>query len=130
MEVLKISKKLFNARVTHIRVDKYGFIDLQQLKDSITPSTCLVSIMLANNEVGTLNRMENIQKVVNDYNKTSTNKVVFHSDCSQAIGKVRVDAQFCDLMTCAGHKLYAPKGVGFLMKKKHIVLYKLTEGAG
>jgi len=111
--------------ITYLPVDKYGAIDPSELEKAITPKTILISIMHANNEVGTIQQIESISKIA------LKNNILFHTDAAQSLGKIDVDIQKLgvDLLSIAGHKLYAPKGIGALYIKKGVVLEKLIHGA-
>lgn len=112
--------------VTYLPVNSEGFIDPQQVKDAIKENTGLVSIMYANNEIGTIQPIEEIGAICREKN------VLFHTDAVQAIGDVHVDvvAQNIDLMSISGHKINGPKGVGALYVKKGIVIESLISGGG
>ncbi|WP_461643933.1 cysteine desulfurase family protein [Labilibaculum euxinus] len=111
--------------VTYLPVDETGRVQLSDLKKAIRPDTILISIMYANNEVGTLQPISEISKLAKQ------NNIIVHTDCAQAVGKVPVNVQELgvDLLTLAGHKFYGPKGIGALYIRKGIKLQKLIHGA-
>ena len=113
-------------RVTYLPVDEYGMVDPGQVAEVITPQTTLISIMHANNEVGTIEPIEAIAEVAHRHG------ALLHADCAQSVGKipVRVDELGVDLLTIAGHKLYAPKGIGALYVRRGVALEKQMHGAG
>lgn len=104
------------ARVTYIDVDKYGEIDLKQLKNAITDKTVLVSIMAANNEVGTIQPFKKIGEICR------SKGVIFHTDAVQAAGAIPIDVQKdnIDLLSISAHKFYGPKGIGVLYVKNGV----------
>jgi len=96
--------------ITYIPVDNQGLIDVKQLEESITDKTILISIMLANNEIGTIEPIKEIGKIAKNHD------VIFHSDGVQAFGKIPIDVNDLniDLLSASAHKLYGPKGIGML----------------
>jgi len=114
------------AKITCLPVDSTGRIDANDLIRSITPDTILVSIMHANNEVGTLQPIEDCARIAREH------EIPFHTDAAQSVGKVstRVDELGVDFLTIAGHKLYAPKGIGALYIREGRELEPLIHGAG
>lgn len=114
------------AEVTQVPVDGHGCIDPDDVRRAIRSSTVLVSIMHANNEVGTLQPIDDVSKIAHEHG------VLCHTDAAQSVGKVAVDVESLgvDLLSVAGHKLYAPKGVGALFVREGIELEPLLHGAG
>jgi cysteine desulfurase len=112
-------------QVTYLPVDEHGLLEPRQVEDAITPQTILVTVMHANNEVGTVEPIAAIAEV------TRRHGVLFHTDAAQSVGKipVRVADLGVDLLSIAGHKLYAPKGVGALYRRRGVRLDKLIDGA-
>ena len=112
--------------VTYLRVDKYGLIDLEELKETINDNTILVSIMFANNETGVVMPIKEITEIVNE------KEVIFHTDAIQAVGKIDINLKnlSIDLLSLSGHKLYGPKGVGALFIKDGVKLSALIHGGG
>ena len=98
------------CKVTYLSVDEYGSVDLDELKNSITDETVLISIMFANNEIGTIQNIEEIGKIAHEYD------VLFHTDAAQALGHIPIDVKKMniDLMSMSSHKIYGPKGIGAL----------------
>jgi cysteine desulfurase len=114
------------AEVTYVPVDQYGSIDPQDIQRAITPRTILITVMHANNEVGTIQPIEEISKIAKE------GGIVFHTDAAQSVGRIatKVDDLGIDLLSIAGHKLYAPKGIGSLYIRKGTPVEPLIHGAG
>jgi cysteine desulfurase len=114
------------ARVTYLPVDGAGRIDPGDLRKAITPATILVSVMHANNEVGTIEPIEDCACIAHEHG------ALFHTDATQSAGKIPIDVDRLgiDLLSIAGHKLYAPKGVGALFIRRGVLLEPLIHGAG
>ena len=110
--------------VTYLDVDSEGFINLDDLKNAITDKTILVSIMFANNEIGTIQPVKEIGEICKE------KKVFFHTDAVQAVGHVKIDvkAMNTDLLSLSGHKLSGPKGIGCLYIRKGIKIKPLIHG--
>ena len=102
--------------VTYLPVDEYGLIDLNELKRSIRTDTILISIMFANNEIGTIQPVIEIGKIAKEH------KILFHTDAVQAFGQIpiSVDEMNIDMLSASGHKLNGPKGIGFLYIRKGV----------
>ncbi|MCD4731609.1 MAG: cysteine desulfurase [Bacteroidales bacterium] len=111
--------------ITYLPVDEFGMVNPADMGKPITSKTILISIMHANNEVGTIQPIEEIGKIA------CQNNILLHTDAAQSLGKVKVDVEKLgiDLLSIAGHKLYAPKGVGALYIRKGVKLQKLIHGA-
>ena len=114
----------FGYEVTYLDVDKEGFINLEELRNGITDRTILVSIMFANNEIGTIQPIKEIGEICRE------KKVLFHTDAVQAVGNVPIDVKEMniDLLSLAGHKVYGPKGIGALYIRKGVRIDNLIHG--
>ncbi len=111
--------------ISYIPVDEFGVISLKKLEESITSQTILISVMHANNEIGTIQPITEIAAIAKKHN------IAFHTDAAQSVGKYQTDVKQIDIdmLSIAGHKLYAPKGIGALYIRDGIVLEKLIHGA-
>ena len=125
--VLQVCKYLAEKgfQITYLPVDEFCLVNPRELQKSITPHTILITIMHANNEVGTIQPIAEIANIAKEHG------IIFHTDAAQSVGKIptRVDELKVDLLTIAGHKLYAPKGIGALYVRGGIRLEKLIHGA-
>ncbi len=110
--------------VTYIDVDEHGIIKLDQLKKAIRPSTILISVMFANNEIGTIQPIKEIGAIAKEHN------VLFHTDAVQAFGQldIDVDDMGIDMLSASGHKLQGPKGIGFLYIRKGVRIRSFIHG--
>lgn len=113
------------AKVTYVDVDANGMVKPEEIEKVITDKTILISVMHANNEVGTIQPIKEISKIAKKYN------VLMHTDAAQSLGKIQVNVNELgiDLLSIAGHKLYAPKGVGVLYIKKGTPIEPIIHGA-
>lgn len=111
-------------RVTYLPVDKDGLIDLEKLKESICDDTILISIIFANNEIGTIQPIEEIGKIAHEHN------IIFHTDAVQAVGSVAIDVEKMniDAMSLSAHKFYGPKGIGALYLRKNVKIIPFMDG--
>ena len=110
--------------ITYLDVDECGSINLSQLERAIRPTTILISVMTANNEVGTIQPIKEIGEIAKKYG------VLFHTDAVQAFGHIPIDVEECqiDLLSASGHKLYAPKGIGLLYIREGVPISHLIAG--
>ena len=117
-----LEKKGFE--VTYLDVDKDGFVNSQTLENSIRQDTILISVMFANNEIGTIEPIQEIAKIAHK------NGIIFHTDAVQACGNIPIDVQKMDIdmLSLSGHKIYAPKGIGALYVKKGIEFERFMDG--
>jgi len=125
--VLEVCKYLEREgfQVTYLPVDQTGIVRMDALTEAITGQTILITIMHANNEIGTLQPVDQIARLAGDHG------ILFHTDAAQSIGKLPVDVRRMgtDLLSIAGHKVYAPKGIGALYIREGVELEKIMHGA-
>ena len=112
------------VRVTYLNVDKNGFVDLRELEKAINKDTILISIMMANNEIGTIEQVKEIAEIAH------INNVIFHTDAVQAIGNIKIDVKKLgiDALSLSAHKFYGPKGVGVLYVDENINFVPIQNG--
>ncbi len=112
--------------ITYLPVDEQGFIQLQQLEEAVRPDTILISVMFANNEIGTLEPVAQIGRIARHYG------VLFHTDAVQAYAQVPINVNFyhIDLLSASGHKFYGPKGTGFLYIRDGVKTASFIHGGG
>ncbi|MEW6733562.1 MAG: cysteine desulfurase family protein [Acidobacteriota bacterium] len=126
--IIKVCRELENEgyQVTFLSVDRFGLIDIEELRAAINARTILISVMHANNEVGTLQPIAPIGELAHKH------KIYFHCDAAQSISKVPIDvaALHIDLLTVAAHKFYGPKGIGALIVREGVALHPFMLGAG
>jgi cysteine desulfurase len=112
-------------KITRLPVDNYGILNPKEVSNAITKETILITIMHANNETGSIQNIENISKIAQRHH------ICFHTDAAQSLGKIPTDVKKMgiDMLSIAGHKIYAPKGIGALYVKEGIILEKFMHGA-
>ncbi len=110
--------------VSYLEVDEDGFVNPEDLKNALRNDTALVSIMYANNEIGTVQPIGELAKIAEE------NGSLFHTDAVQAYGKFPLDLEYVDMLSASGHKIYGPKGVGLLYRRKGVKLKPLIHGGG
>lgn len=112
--------------ITYVPVDNEGIINLEELKKAIRPDTILISVMLANNEIGTIQPIKEISKIAKEH------RIYLHTDAVQAVGSIPVDVEDLgvDLLSLSGHKIYGPKGIGILYIKSGTKISPFIHGGG
>lgn len=124
--VIQTCKKLekYGFEVTYLKVDKEGFVSLKDIEDAITDKTILISIMTANNEIGTIEPIAQIGELAKKHG------IAFHTDAVQAVGNIPIDvkAMNVDMLSLSAHKFYGPKGVGVLYKKNGLKIQRFLDG--
>ncbi|MBN2092365.1 selenide, water dikinase SelD [candidate division KSB1 bacterium] len=125
IDVCRYLQNDFGFEITYLPVDTYGQIQINDLLKAIRPETILITVMHANNEVGTIQPIQEIAKITRKF------QIPFHTDAAQSVGKIatKVNELGVDLLSIAGHKLYAPKGIGALYVRRGIQLKSLVHGA-
>jgi len=128
VSVLETCKHLGNT--TFVPVEPNGIVDPEKIKKALKPNTVLVSVMYANNEIGTIQPLKEIAKVVRHFNKTNNKKIYFHTDATQAINYLPINVQKLgvDLMSFNSAKIYGPKGVGALYVRRNTPIKKIMWG--
>ena len=112
------------AKITYLDVDENGVVDLDQLQKAITPETILISVMAANNEIGTLQPIKEIGAIAKEHG------ILFHTDAVQAFGQIPINVDECniDMLSSSGHKINGPKGIGFLYIRKGVKIRSFVHG--
>ena len=123
MGAFKQLEEYFGFEVTYLPVNSKGVVECEQLKKALRPDTILVSIMSVNNEVGSINDLKALSKIVKTYSHA-----FFHSDCTQSLAKMEIPMECLDAASFSAHKIYGCKGSGFLYKKVNIQLLPLING--
>jgi len=121
------------AEITYLPVGKNGLVNIQDVKKSIKPGTILVSIMYVNNEIGTIQPIKEVGKLLSEINVSGKHsKIYFHTDATQAINYLdcKVDSLGVDLLSMSAHKIYGPKGIGCLYIRKNTPLKRIQDGGG
>lgn len=126
LHTLEYLEKKGDITVTYLKVDKNGLIDIEELKNSITDKTILITIMFANNEIGTIMPVKEIGAIAREKG------IIFHTDAVQATGHVQIDVKDMniDMLSMSGHKIHAPKGVGAIYIRKGARIKPLLHGGG
>ncbi len=130
LETCKILEKQGLAEVTYLPVYKEGIVKIADVKKAIKPNTVLVSIMYVNNEIGTVQSIAEIGKMLKSYNLKAKKLILFHTDAAQAINYFDCDINKLnvDLLSFSGHKIYGPKGIGVLYIKKGTPIKRIQDG--
>ena len=112
------------AKITYVDVDENGIVKLDELEKAITPETILISVMFANNEIGSIQPIKEIGRIAREHG------ILFHTDAVQAFGQVPINVDEChiDMLSASGHKLNGPKGIGFLYIRKGVKIRSFVHG--
>ncbi len=126
IEPIKYLEKEYGYKADYLRVDEYGIVDLDMLESVVDHNTLLISVMMANNEIGTIEPIKDIVKIAKRHG------VLVHTDAVQAIGKIKIDVKELgvDMLSASAHKFYGPKGVGFIYVKRGTPLLNIIFGGG
>jgi cysteine desulfurase len=118
--------------ITRLKVDKYGSVNPRNVKEAIKKETILVSIMHANNEIGTIEPIKEIGKIIKSQISNLKSQIYFHTDAAQTFGKIPIDVKKLnvDLLTASSHKIYGPKGAAILYIKEGTKIFPLLHGGG
>lgn len=132
LETCRHLEKLGSAKISYLPVDRYGVVNIREIKKAIRPETVLISLMYVNNEVGTVEPIKEVGSLIKKINKASHRKIFFHTDATQAIQyfNCRVDHLGVDLLSLTGHKIYGPKGIGILFVRAGTPLVRQIDGGG
>lgn len=137
LETAQFLEQTGSARVSYVPVNDMGVVDLEVLKKSLTPETVLVSVMMVNNEVGSIQPISDVVKSVRHFKKHTLGNPhavypLVHTDASQALlyQNVYIPRLGVDMLSCNGGKIYGPKGIGVLVRKKHVPMLSMMHGGG
>ncbi|OGI68781.1 hypothetical protein A3A05_03010 [Candidatus Nomurabacteria bacterium RIFCSPLOWO2_01_FULL_41_12] len=130
LEIFKYLEEHKKAEVTFVEAEQNGMIDPEKIRKALKPNTVLVSVMYANGEIGTIEPLHAIGKVIRHYNKINSRKILFHTDATQAVNylPIQVAKLGVDLMSFSSSKFYGPKGIGILYVKKNTPIRKIMFG--
>lgn len=130
LEVCKYLEQTKKASITYVEVEKNGIVDFKKIRKALKINTILVSVMYANNEIGTIQPLQKIAKEIRHYKKINNKKILFHTDATQAINylEIRAEKLGVDLLSFNSAKIYGPKGVGVLYVKRGTSIEKIIFG--
>lgn len=130
IEICKYLEKNKQAEVTYLPVEENGIINPRKIQKGLRKNTVMVSIMYANNEIGTIQPIKEIAKSIRHFKKNHSQEIIFHTDATQAVNylPINVEKLGIDMMTFNGSKIYGPKGVGVLFKRRYIKLSPVLHG--